>query len=156
MLPGDETVTSICIPFGKANDLVIKEAYKYYDIVRLFGYRSNFLADVKEKPMDAYPILNKTEVDQVIRWIDRAVEEKKVITLMLHGIAHDTSDKGDYYFSDKKLRDILAYVSSLGKNKLIPVTLRDLPNINPVEYTEKKLFKIKLKRLFWLKMRIIC
>lgn len=143
-----EKVVSICIPFGRANEKVIQESYKYYDIVRLFGYRGNELNQTLKSPMDAYPILNNTEINKIKRWIDNAIKDKKVITLMFHGIAEASENKGDYYFSREKLDEVLEYISSVGEDLLLPIRLCDLPKLQEMnkslQLPKKKLITEKV------------
>ncbi|MBP6862174.1 MAG: polysaccharide deacetylase family protein [Neisseriaceae bacterium] len=126
IMPSRKPIASICIPFGSANENVIKKSFKAYDIVRLSAYKNIALDRVTQEPLPAYPVLSNTAPDQVFKWIDKAVHDKNVIILMLHGIAEDIHGKGDYYYSVKSLKEILSYIALLGKEKLLPLCLRDL------------------------------
>ena len=125
-------IKSICIPYGRSNDLVNKEAFKHYKIIRLFGYKLTKVNDIAN-PLDAYPILNTTEIEKVKTWINNAVKQKKLITLMFHGIAKDSSKKGEYYFSEEKLKHILQYIAELGEENILPVRLCDLVELCDVQ-----------------------
>ncbi len=117
-------VQTIGIPFSMYDERVKAAVKKYYQAARNFEHLQNDipLAD-KLWLHTAIAVTNETTFDQIKQRIDEAVENKQWCIIMLHGIDPDNRDL--YEIKPALLEKVLAYVASLGRDKILPVNTID-------------------------------
>ncbi|EKO3597160.1 polysaccharide deacetylase family protein [Vibrio metschnikovii] len=108
---GNDEINSICIPFSSTNQRVITEASKYYKIIRIHGKQLNDVCS-DSSVVYSYGLKNNTRFDDVKSWIDEAIENKKWLVLMLHGVVDHDSAEGKYDITKNLLSRILYYIKS--------------------------------------------
>lgn len=117
-------VETIAIPYSQYDDRVKNIVKKHYSAVRVFSELQNDIP-----PTDRYwiksaiALVNSVTFEQVKAKIDEAVLNKKWCVLMFHGV--DERQRDIYEIHPTLLEQILQYVDSIGKNVLLPVTMKD-------------------------------
>lgn len=104
-------VSAICIPFSASNQRVIKEAEKHYKIIRVHGKKLNDIYS-EDKVVHSYGLKNDTAIEEVKLWVDEAIEQKKWLVLMLHGVVDQPKAEGKYDITDTMLDSILGYLKA--------------------------------------------
>ncbi|MGO0061497.1 stalk domain-containing protein [Brevibacillus fluminis] len=117
-------VQTIGIPFSLYDKRVEAAVKKYYKAARNFEHLQNDVP-LKDKLWlhTAIAVTNETTFDQIKQRIDQAVKNKQWCIIMLHGIDPDNRDL--YEIKPALLEKVLAYVASLGREKILPVNTID-------------------------------
>lgn len=135
----NQEVDTLCIPFSATNEIVLKQAYKNYSLVRGLKWRLN-------EPFDdtgfvaSHALVNTTKFSEIKQKIDQAVREKKWLVLMLHGVVEGERADGLYDITKDLLRQILAYVDKLGATKIKPVTFGQISQLRKVGPPAKRIY----------------
>lgn len=116
---------TLCVPFSRIDYPTLEQALDHYSLVRVHGGKLNDLYDSDQRLINSFGLTNETTFDQVKSWVDRAVQEKKWLVLMLHGIqSGETVPSKRYDISEAFLKEILSYIGSFDTKDLLPVTFR--------------------------------
>lgn len=117
-------VQTIGIPFSMYDERVKTAAKKYYQAARNFEHLQNDIPSADKLWLHtAIAVTNETTFDQIKLRIDEAVKNKQWCIIMLHGIDPDNRDL--YEIKPALLEKVLAYVASLGRDKILPVNTID-------------------------------
>ena len=113
-------VDTLAIPYS-AYSLEIRDiAKEYYKGIRVFDSETNRPDNYDPYWLKSFAIVNTMEFDTIKSWIDRAVEERSWVIIMLHGISEDRLE--EYETTPEILQDILQYINSYSRDELLPVT----------------------------------
>lgn|GEM_PF-2566727 len=136
-LAGD--VETFAVPYSLYDDRVKNIAEQYYRGVRVFGQKlNNIPPDDVYRLYSAVAVTNKTTFEEVKQKIDEAVNKKKWIIIMFHGI---NPKKETYYeITPELLEQIMEYVSSFDKDYLLPINTRDALLFMEKYYMNKQQF----------------
>ncbi|MGG1662739.1 stalk domain-containing protein [Brevibacillus sp. NRS-1366] len=117
-------VQTIGIPFSMYDERVKTAVKKYYQAARNFEHLQNDIPPADKLWMhSAIAVTNEMTFDQIKLRIDEAVKNKQWCIIMLHGIDPDNRDL--YEIKPALLEKVLAYVASLGRDKILPVNTID-------------------------------
>ncbi|KQL43949.1 hypothetical protein AN963_21075 [Brevibacillus choshinensis] len=117
-------VQTIGIPFSMYDKRVKASVKKYYKAARNFEHLQNDVPSADKLWLHtAIAVTNETTFDQIKLRIDEAVKNKQWCIIMLHGIDPDNRDL--YEIKPALLEKVLAYVASLGRDKILPVNTID-------------------------------
>jgi peptidoglycan/xylan/chitin deacetylase (PgdA/CDA1 family) len=105
----DLTAKTVVFPYSSFDARVLDYATRYYENSR--GYTSKELNGID---CDRYAILSRevtaaTQPDEVISWIEEAVETQKWLVLLLHDVVPGTPK--DYQYNAGDLEKIIAFVA---------------------------------------------
>jgi hypothetical protein len=117
-------VQTIGIPFSMYDERVKAAVKKYYQAARNFEHLQNDISAVDKLWLHtAIAVTNEMTFEQIKLRIDEAVKNKQWCIIMLHGIDPDNRDL--YEIKPALLEQVLAYVASLGRDKILPVNTID-------------------------------
>ncbi len=117
-------VHTIGIPFSMYDERVKTAAKKYYQAARNFEHLQNDIPAADKLWLHtAIAVTNEMTFEQIKLRIDEAVKNKQWCIIMLHGIDPDNRDL--YEIQPALLEKVLAYVASLGRDKILPVNTID-------------------------------
>lgn len=117
-------VKTICIPYSASDKRVIEEAKKHYKLIRVHGKKFNEIY-TDDPVVYSYGLKNDTSYETVKSWIDSAIEKKKWLVLMLHGVVDSIQVAGKYDITKKMLNEILGYIKSK-ENKIRCLSFNDV------------------------------
>ncbi|MCA1027797.1 polysaccharide deacetylase family protein [Cytobacillus kochii] len=112
------------VQFSKYDDRVRSIGMQYYKGIRVHGNAQN-----NTPPNDRYwinsaiAVTNTTTFSDVKEKIDEAIENRQWCVIMLHGI--DPKKDGLYEITPSLLEEILQYINTQGREKILPVCTRD-------------------------------
>lgn len=115
-----ERVDTIAIPYSFYNEEIRELTKNYYKGVRVFDRDTNRPNNYDPYWLKSFAVVNTTEFEEIQAWIDRAVEEKSWVIIMLHGITENREE--EYETTPEILQHTLHYIQSLGQDTLLPVT----------------------------------
>ncbi len=122
---GFNNVKSFAIPFSIQNDTVKTIVSQYYDCMRIYGGGLN-----NKPPVDRFELHsnfymgNNTTFNFVKSRIDQTIAENKWCVIMLHNVKPD-GVLSLYEIYITLLEDVLSYITSLGKDVILPITMKD-------------------------------
>lgn len=117
-------VETIAIPYSQYDERVKDIVKQYYLGARVYGGKLNSITSNDNFELNSnIAVDNTTTFEDVKTRIDRAIENKQWIIIMLHGINPDNI--GIYEITPNLLEQILQYVSSFDRNILLPINTRD-------------------------------
>ncbi|MFI2857355.1 stalk domain-containing protein [Paenibacillus sp. JSM ZJ436] len=116
-------VSTIAIPYSAYNDDIREIALDYFDGVRVFSRETNTENNYDPHWLKSFAVVNTTEFSTIQGWIDRAIEEKSWVIIMLHGITEERL--GEYETTPQILGQVMQYINDQGKDKIMPVSTRD-------------------------------
>lgn len=136
LTPRGSGVSSLCVPFSKADGRVLDAACSLYQYVRLDGKKLNDVTSLSSV-VYSHPVLSETTAEDIARWVDKAVREKKWLVLMFHGIVPDADQPAKYDTREGTLRSVLRYVDSFTPQELLPVKFDQVDRIRRNLHVEK-------------------
>lgn len=127
----DGKVTTICIPFSASDARIIAAAQQHYSHIRVKGDRFTPLrAEANPHLVYSFGLKNHTAFEDVKTLIDRAVDKKAWLTIMLHGTVPESRPATrEYEISATLLRKILGYINEQGRAQLLPANISEVAKI---------------------------
>lgn len=119
-------IEGFVVPGSRWTVLLEEVAKDYYKYIRSMG-NGEAINTPLENPYHLYsfPVLSYTGVSEIKMLIDEAIEEKKWLILMLHGLKLNGADGGTYTWETSKLEEVLAYINSKPKEELLAINKQD-------------------------------
>lgn len=128
LLPRETGVESFCVPFSKVDNRVLEAAISAYNFVRIDGKKMNSISS-RSRLLNSYPVRCDTNLDEITEWIDVAIQERRWLVLMFHGVVAEGGELSKYDISSETLSAVLHYVNSLSREKILPVNFADARRI---------------------------
>lgn len=132
----DQKISTLCLPYSAFNEIVLNEASKHYSLVRGHTQKLNETHG-NSAFVASYGLTNITTFAQVRKEIDAAIDERKWLVLMLHGVVEDDIAQGQYDISKNLLEKILEYVNDVGRGSLMPATFRQVSALRQHRFSTK-------------------
>lgn len=121
-------VQSLCVPYSRTDSRVLEAAFAHYKVVRVRKdkYGVSRSAGVL---VTSFGIQKSTTIDEIRMLLERAISERLVVTLMLHGVEEADQAVGDYNVTAAWLDGVLGLIAGYGEDRILPVSLSDLARI---------------------------
>ncbi len=101
---------TLAFPYGDYDDRVLDYTTRYYENSRTYGGEPLNGIDCDRYLITIRDVSATTLPEEVMAWIDDAVQKKQWLVLVLHEIV--TGTPGDYQYNAADLERIVAYVST--------------------------------------------
>src|SRR5699024_10829342 len=102
LLPRETGVESFCVPFSKVDNRVLEAAISAYNFVRIDGKKMNSISS-RSRLLNSYPVRCDTNLDEITEWIDVAIQERRWLVLMFHGVVAEGGELSKYDISSETL-----------------------------------------------------
>lgn len=140
----DQKIDTLCLPFSASNEEVRLRASEYYSLIRGHGGLLN--DPTSHTPfVTSSGLRNNTTFEEIKAKINDAVNQKKWLVLMLHGVVDDDYTDRKYDIPKKLLEQTLGYVHNLGADIIKPVTFGEMSDLRQEEAPPKQVYKPEIR-----------